>query len=51
MVQRCVETPIVGELILHTGEDNFTTPEFYSTMGYKPWEIVIGRTLNHGGKH
>jgi GNAT superfamily N-acetyltransferase len=34
-----------GEMILHTGEDNQGACAFYLEMGYRRWEIVMGKTL------
>jgi GNAT superfamily N-acetyltransferase len=39
------------ELVIHTGEDNHAAQTFYSTMGYAPWEIVMGKSLSRPNHH
>ena len=44
--ERLAASKGTDELVIHTGEDNHAAQTFYSTMGYAPWEIVMGKTLS-----
>jgi GNAT superfamily N-acetyltransferase len=44
--ERLAQSKGAEEIVIHTGEDNYAAREFYSTMGYEPWDIVVGKTVN-----
>jgi len=44
--ERLAESQGADKVVIHTGEDNHAAQTFYSTMGYAPWEIVMGKTLS-----
>jgi len=36
----------LDHMVIYTGEDNYATQAFYSTMGYARRDIVLGKTIN-----
>lgn len=44
--ERLAESKGAAAVVIHTGEDNYAAQTFYSTMGYEPWDIVVGKTVN-----
>jgi GNAT superfamily N-acetyltransferase len=44
--ERLAQSKGAEALVIHTGEDNYAARAFYSTMGYEPWDVVMGKMVN-----